>query len=785
MIDPQDLVPVEPSDAGAAKDFLKKNGVSLTASEYGRVCELLGRRPTIVELHIFNVMWSEHCSYKSSRWVLKEYLPTTAPHVVLGPGEDAGIIRFAEINGKSWCLVMAHESHNHPSQVLPVEGAATGIGGIVRDVYCMGADVTGVMDPLRFGDPDGPNAAHVRDIAFGVVDGIAQYGNALGVPCYGGETFFDASFDDNCLVNVVAFGIVEESGIIRSRVPEEARHVPYDLILVGKPTDSSGFGGAAFASERLDGSSAVEKQGAVQVPDPFVKRVLAEAIKEMLRFARDNKVPIGFKDLGAGGISCAFSEMPEASGFGADLDLDKVNKAFGNLLPEVISCSETQERFAIAVPTRVSKDIVAIFNDKFEMPRLYTGAGATVIGRVTLDKRFRMKHGGRLVCEADMAAITSGIAYRREAKERKRTLPTAGLTHTAGADGVREALLTLLGSINISDKSAVFQHYDSEVQGRAVLRPGEADACVEMFVPGAPVALATSIGSHSRLGAVDPYLGGAWSVFEATRGVACVGALPLCITDCLNFGDPEDPGVFHEFIEAVRGIGDACKAMKLFGGDVALPVISGNVSLYNQSGTGDAIAPTPIVACAGRLDDASRARNFGLKQVGSKLVLLGILHDHLGGSEYERLYGSSTAPGKPPRPDMAFEANLVRVLVTAFGRRLVLSAHDIALGGLLVTAAEMAMASAPFDVGLKLSLGGVTKTNACFAEMGGVLVEVSDASWSELVTLLENHHIPWTEIGATQERATLDVDLAYGSFTIALQALRDAHAGNVAQVLYG
>ncbi|HKW14504.1 MAG TPA: AIR synthase related protein, partial [Candidatus Krumholzibacteria bacterium] len=393
--------------------------------------------------------------------------------------------------------------------------------------------------------------------------------------------------------------------------------------------------------------------------------------------------------------------------------------------------------------------------------------------------------GGRLVCEADMAAITSGIAYRREAKERKRTLPTAGLTHTAGADGVREALLTLLGSINISDKSAVFQHYDSEVQGRAVLRPGEADACVEMFVPGAPVALATSIGSHSRLGAVDPYLGGAWSVFEATRGVACVGALPLCITDCLNFGDPEDPGVFHEFIEAVRGIGDACKAMKLFGGDVALPVISGNVSLYNQSGTGDAIAPTPIVACAGRLDDASRARNFGLKQVGSKLVLLGILHDHLGGSEYERLYGSSTAPGKPPRPDMAFEANLVRVLVTAFGRRLVLSAHDIALGGLLVTAAEMAMASAPFDVGLKLSLGGVTKTNACFAEMGGVLVEVSDASWSELVTLLENHHIPWTEIGATQERATLDVDLAYGSFTIALQALRDAHAGNVAQVLYG
>jgi phosphoribosylformylglycinamidine synthase len=359
------------------------------------------------------------------------------------------------------------------------------------------------------------------------------------------------------------------------------------------------------------------------------------------------------------------------------------------------------------------------------------------------------------------------------------------LKHTSGADGVREALLTLLGSVNISDKSSIFQHYDSEVQGRAVLRPGEADACVEMFVPGAPVALATSIGSHSRLGAVDPYLGGAWSVFEATRGVACVGALPLCITDCLNFGDPEDPGVFHEFIEAVRGIGDACKAMKLFGGEVALPVISGNVSLYNQSGTGDAIAPTPIVACAGRLDDASRARTFGLKQVGSKLVLLGILHDHLGGSEYERLYGSSTAPGRPPRPDMAFEANLVRVLVTAFGRRLVLSAHDIALGGLLVTAAEMAMASAPFDVGLKLSLGGVTKTGTCFSEMGGVLVEVSEDSWSELKPLLENHGVSYMELGTTQEAPSLDVTLAEGGFSVSLASLRDVHTGKVSEVIYG
>jgi len=779
MMDPQSLVPVDPKDAGAAKDFLKKNGVSLTTGEYARVCELLGRRPTTVELHIFNVMWSEHCSYKSSRWVLKEYLPTHAPHVVLGPGEDAGIIRFCEVGGKSYCLVMAHESHNHPSQVLPVEGAATGIGGIVRDVYCMGADVIGVMDPLRFGDPDGPNASRVRDIALGVVDGIAQYGNALGVPTYGGEAFFDASFDDNCLVNVVAFGIVEESGIIRSRVPAEAKNVPYDLILVGKPTDASGFGGAAFASERLDGNASTERQGAVQVPDPFVKRVLAEAIKDMLKFARDHKVPIGFKDLGAGGIACAFSEMPEASGYGARIDLDKVNKAFANLLPEVIACSETQERFAIAVPTRVSRDIVRIFNEKFEMPHLYTGAGATVIGQVTNDGRFQIKHGGRVVCDAAMDVITSGISYRRERSERPRTIVAAARS----AEDLKGSLLALLGSVNISDKAAIYQHYDCEVQGKAVLRPGEADAAVEMFVPGANVALVASIGSHSRIGLIDPYAGGAWSVFEATRNAACVGALPLCVTDCLNFGDPEDPGVFHEFVESVRGIGDACRALTLFGDQSPLPVISGNVSLYNQSEKGSAIAPTPIVACAARLDDASRARGFALKQVGSRLVLLGKLHEDLGGSEYERLFGNHGRAGAP-QPDFAFEKALVRALVDAFAKRLVLAAHDVALGGLLVTVAEMAIASSPFEVGAQVDLGRASAPN-CFSEMGGVVVEVGDASWEEFAAVLAHHSVPFLEIGRTVEAPTFHVHTAGASFTVSTEELRGAHVGRLAEILYG
>ena len=618
-ISPQALVDAAPDDAGAVRALFKANAINMTDGEYARVCELLGRRPTIVELHIFNTMWSEHCSYKSSRPTLKKYLFTEAPHVVLGPGEDAGIIRFVQDveTGKSWCLVLAHESHNHPSQVLPVEGAATGIGGIVRDVYCMGADVIGVMDPLRFGDPNGKHAARARDIAWGVVDGIAQYGNALGVPCYGGDTYFDATYDDNCLVNVVAFGIVEEGHIIRSRVPDEARDTDYDVILFGKPTDASGFGGAAFASERLSEEEAVERQGAVQVPDPFLKRVLAEAIRDMLAWAEREQVAIGFKDLGAGGICCAVSEMAQAAGLGVSVNLDDVNVAFDDMLAEVISCSETQERFLLAVPTERTAEVVKIFNEHFEMPHLYHGAGAYVIGRVTPDRRFRVTHRGEVVCDADVDVITTGIVYDRVAERKPRRLPSLGRTHGTGNDGIREAFLALLASENIADKGVIYQHYDSEVQGRAVLRPGEADAGVDMFVPGRPEGLATAIGGSSRLGVVDPYLGGVWSVFEAARNVACVGALPLAFTDCLNYGDPEDPGVFWEFTEGVRGIGDACRALTVFdGAGHGVPIVSGNVSFYNQSETGNAIAPTPIVACAGRIDDASRARNHGLQGRG-------------------------------------------------------------------------------------------------------------------------------------------------------------------------
>jgi phosphoribosylformylglycinamidine synthase len=399
---------------------------------------------------------------------------------------------------------------------------------------------------------------------------------------------------------------------------------------------------------------------------------------------------------------------------------------------------------------------------------------------VTTDGRFQITHGGRVVCDAAIDVITSGISYRRERKERKRQL---ALPITAAKPDLRESLLALLGSVNISDKAPIFQHYDSEVQGRAVLRPGEADAAVEIFVPGANVALAASIGSHSRIGLIDPYAGGAWAVFEATRNAACVGALPLCITDCLNFGDPEDPGVFHEFVESVRGIGDACRALTLFGDNSPLPVISGNVSLYNQSEKGNAIAPTPIVACAARLEDASRARGFALKQVGSRLMLLGKLHEDLGGSEYERRFGNHGHEGAP-QPDFTFERALVRALVDAFSKGLILAAHDVALGGLLVTVAEMAIASHPFEVGARLDLGSASAAS-CFSEMGGVVVEVGEGSREEFTAVLAGHRVPFLEIGRTVEAPALHVTTKVGSFTVTTDELRAAHTGRLAEILYG
>jgi phosphoribosylformylglycinamidine synthase len=749
---------IKGKDSSEIGRVLTEYGFNITVDEARRIVELVGRDPTVVELTIFNTMWSEHCSYKSSKNVLTGFLPVKASNVVMGPGEDAGIIRFAPAgDGDHYCLVIAHESHNHPSQVLPFEGAATGIGGIVRDVYCMGAEVVGVMDPLRFGDPEGENGTQAVEIARGVIDGIAQYGNPLGVPNLGGDVMFDRGYDENCLVNVVAAGLVRESRIIRSRVPEEAREKPYRLILVGKPTDDSGFGGAAFASEDL-GDEEDTDRGAVQVPDPFLKRVLAVANREVLDLAFERGIPIGFKDLGAGGIACVTSEMADAGGFGVRIDLNRVNLAAGEYPPAVISCSETQERYCLAVPEDFVEEVLEIYNEHYELPHLYHGAGAFEIGEVIDENIYSIEFGGRKVCETPVDVITTGISYDRERKTGARIFEDPEPDRSRSLE---DDFKQLFSSPDIASKNYVFRHYDTEVQGRAVLRPGEADAGVIAPVPSLKTGLAFSTDGNHHYGKVDPYQGGALAVCEAARNVAAVGGVPSAVTDCLNYGNPENPEVFWEFYEGVRGVGDACRGIGLIGSDGdPLPVVSGNVSFYNQGRSGRAIPPTPIIACVGVVEDYSRSRSISFKQEGNEVFLIGTPLDELGGSQYYRVI-YDTVGESIPRADFVRERDQIKAVLEIYGMDLIRGCHDVSAGGLLTALAEMAVSSVR-TLGLTVDLGelehtGLSPEKLLFSETGGFVIEVPPGHEREILAVCARNRVRLHRLGALIPRSRLKV----------------------------
>jgi phosphoribosylformylglycinamidine synthase II len=777
-----DVLAVGSMEDAALAEQLKSRGLGITVAEARRLRDLLGRDPTGVEAALFDVMWSEHCSYKSSRRTLAT-LPTSGSHVVLGPGEDAGIVRLAEHEGRSYCLVMAHESHNHPSQVLPVEGAATGIGGIVRDVYCMGAKVIGVMDALRFGDPRGEAGAKVAEIARGVVTGVWQYGNALGVPNLGGDVYFAPCYDENCLVNVVALGLVEEDHVLRSRIPEEAAHEPYDLILIGKPTDSSGYKGASFASKVLDDGGQGDK-GAVQVPDPFLKRVLTEATAAALKAMREAGAAVGFKDLGAGGIACAFSEIASRGGFGASIDLDKVPIDGGALPAEVIACSETQERYAMAVPRRLAGAVLKIYNEDYELPRLYPGAAATVIGTATRDAVFTATCRGEAVCRAKVEAITAGVSVEREVAaagpERRGEIPPA-------PPDLGPVLLEVAGSLNASSREPVYSYYDWDVQGRTIVRPGEADASVVAPIDGSAVGVAVSVDGNPFYGAIDPYWAGATAVAEAMRNVASVGAAPLAITDCLNYGDPERPEVFRQFVEGVRGVADAARGMWRKGTErEPVPIVSGNVSFYNEAGTGAAVNPSPVVACAGSMADYSRAITMRVKAPGSVLVLVGARRGALGGSAYLRalraLGSRAEAECAVPTVDFEGERAAMHAVIDCIQAGLVKACHDISEGGLGLCAVEMILGArseaalgAAFDLDcLGSNLG---PEEIIFCEAGGFLLEVDPERYREIEETLGSAGVSAWRIGESTTDPVLDITAGgHGIVHLRMEALAQARA---------
>jgi phosphoribosylformylglycinamidine synthase II/phosphoribosylformylglycinamidine synthase I len=761
-------VPVTDHDDDSLRKYLKEHGLTLAPSEARKVAELLGREPTLTEMTLFDTMWSEHCSYKSSRPHLKANLPTEGENVVVGPVEDAGIVDFGEIDGKKYGIIFAHESHNHPSQVMPVEGAATGIGGIVRDVYCMGGKVIATLDPLRFGSPvvqgerdTQAEADHRLDIARQVVDGIWQYGNAIGVPNLGGDTYFHPSFNENCLVNVVAVGLVEHDHITHSAVPGNAADEPYDLILVGKPTDWSGMGGAAFASATLDAEQAMENKGSVQTPDPFLKRILTVANTAVLELCRAEGVAIGFKDLGAGGVSCVTSELADAGGFGCDVDLALVHQ-IADLPARVCACSETQERYGLAVPARLTEKVLKIYNEDFALPSLYEGACACRIGKVTVERQYILRHGDRILADAPIDTITEGIRYDRPAECPERDeVPLDERLPVGPQAEIQEEWLSLLAHPNVASKEYVFRHYDSEVQANTIMRPGEADAGVVVPVPGSRRAVALSADGNPLLGLADPWTAGAAAVLEACRNVACVGGQPAAVTDCLNFGNPEVPRSFWEFTEGVRGVGDACRGVGLYAKpDAPLPVISGNVSFYNQSSTGRSVAPSPIVGCVAMVDDYTRCRSQRFKDEGDLILLVGARGPETGGSLY---LDAGFSAGRPAVPAIDFAAarGEIRAVIDLVQQGLINAAHDISDGGLAVCLSEMAMGLEGANLrGAEIripDLGDITEREILFGEAGGFVLTLPATSSEDATALLDKAGVDWWPLGKVTASDSLTV----------------------------
>ena len=729
---------------------LRSAGLGLSVPEARSVAEALGRDPTIPELFNYDTMWSEHCSYKSSRATLNEFLCTSGPNVVQGPEEDAGIVAIDD----EWCVVIAHESHNHPSQILPNEGAATGIGGIVRDVNCMGAKVVATADPLRFGDPFGGDKNHVRWVAEGVVDGIWQYGNALGVPIMAGDVVFDDSFDTNCLVNVVAIGVVRRGEIIKSRAPAGAGEKGYDVIVVGKPTDSSGFGGVTFASEELREEDEEANRGAIQIPDPFLKNVLFKANEALFKLTREEGITIGFKDLGGGGFTCASSEMGASAGYGMALDLDLLHKVSDDLPPEVVACAETQERFMLICPPELTERALKIYNEDWDLPNVYEGARASVVGKVTTNGRYITRYRGEVTCDVPIQHLTGGIRYQREERPRMTSFEEP---EVAPPEDLTDALLKVLASPNVSSREHIYRYYDTEVQGNSVIRPGEADAGLIAPVRGKKFGIALSVDANPFYGRISPYWAGATAVAEAMRNVAAIGATPATLTDCLNFGNPEKPEAFWEFRECVRGLSDAAKALWLKGyEDTPVPIVSGNVSFYNESPEGT-VDPSPIIACVGLIEDVRDAVTMDLKRAGDSIYLLGPRFDELGGSEYYRTVWGAAGRNVPVvRFDL--ERSMIYAVIDSIAEKTVVAAHDISNGGLAATAAEMALVGRG-DLGIDLDLDAagsdLPADRLVFSESSGFLLEGKAGSEEDLERILKRYGLEIIRLGKVTDSPEL------------------------------
>ena len=701
-------------------------GLGLTADEYDRIIARLGREPSYTELGLFSALWSEHCAYKHSRVFLSR-LPTRAPHLLQGPGENAGAVDI----GDGWAIVFKMESHNHPSFIEPFQGAATGVGGILRDIFTMGARPIAILDSLRFGDPSDPKT---RQLVNGVVSGISWYGNCFGCPTVGGEIAFAPEYSGNPLVNVMCVGLVRADRIFRAR----AEGVGNPVFYVGNKTGRDGIHGATMASATFD-DEAEAKRPTVQVGDPFTEKLLLEACLE----AMATGAVVGIQDMGAAGLACCTSEMPARSGTGMEVELSAVPQRETEMTPYELLLSESQERMLLVGARGRDEELRCVFA-KWELD-------AVKIGEVTAGPELVVRHRGEPVARVPVDALADGPRYD------KPHAPPAWLAERQAFDPLSlpepadygATLVRLMSAPTIASKEWAYRQYDQQVGTNTLVLPGS-DAAV-LRIKGTRRAIAVSTDGNGRQVVLDPRRGGALAVCEAARNVSCAGGRPLGVTDCLNFGSPERPEILWQFAEAIDGIAEACRALEV-------PVVGGNVSFYNET-SGQAILPTPICGVVGVLEDAGRLATQWFKATGHRIALLGPDAVSLGGSEYLWTLHGRVA-GRLAPLDLEMERRVQSAVRAAVQAGLVTAAHDCSEGGLAVALAESSVSGTRTGaaVGCDVTVErGRRLDETLFGEgPSRVVVSVEAARQREFEALMAESAIPWRWIGTTGgERLTV------------------------------
>jgi phosphoribosylformylglycinamidine synthase II len=743
-----------PGDPAITPALVAEHGIN--KQEYERLVSMLGRTPTFTELGIVSALWSEHCSYKHSRPVLKT-LPTEAPYVLQGPGENAGVISI----GDGLAVAFKIESHNHPSAVEPYQGAATGVGGILRDVFTMGARPIAMLNSLRFGSLE---SARVRYLFSGVVKGIGDYGNCVGIPTVSGEIVFDAAYERNPLVNAMCVGLMHEEDLIRAK----AQGIGNPIIAVGARTGRDGIHGASFASEDLSEASDA-KRPRIQVGDPFTEKLLLEASLELIKSGHI----VAIQDMGAAGLTSSSAEMAERGDVGVTIDVRRVPTRESDMTPYEILLSESQERMLV-VAKRGHEDSVRAILEKWDLT-------AAVIGEVIAEPVYRVTEGTKVVAEfPGSRLVTDCPSYTPEARESQEIADLRGADPLDIPERPEErdpmwTLEKLLAAPTIASKAWAYRQYDSTIRTNTVVGPG-GDAAV-LRVRGTNKAIAVKTDGNGRYVYLDPRVGGRIAVAEAARNVACTGARPMAITNCLNFGNPTRPEVFYQLREAVAGMGEACRAL-------GTPVTGGNVSLYNESPAG-AVYPTPVIGMVGLIEDLVHVTRATFQHDGDAILLLGDVGAELGGSEYlATIHGEVL--GAPPRCDVEMEKKTIDVVLEAIQSGGLSSAHDCSDGGLAIALAECCIANVECQSGAEIDLSvwkDVPTRALLFGETQGRIVFSTPAP-ERVIALADKAGIPCARIGTVRRHSdALAIKLASASIRAPLARLRHAYHETIPDIM--